>query len=323
MEEEEKQEFNVMTAIEQLQNYIKDSETTKIVELLCKRNNSERQKIKEYYYSTFGIELEKELDSKLSGKLKDFIKGLLMTPEDFDANEIYKSMKGLGTLMTPEDFDANEIYKSMKGLGTNELKLSEIIATRPSRHLLSVKERYPILYNETLDQDIKGDTSKCYQKILIAIIQGKRSDNPYPDSQKMKEIVEKLNGGEKGKIQEDALVQYFGSCSYGEICTICRLYEKTYKESILDAIKNSVDGDAYDFFNILLRYISDSGSYFAEKLHSFKEDDLNRILISRSEVNMDEIRDAYKEMYKTDLVDDLKEKTEGDYQLGLTILAQK
>ena len=302
MEEEEKQEFNVMTAIEQLQNYIKDSETTKIVELLCKRNNSERQKIKEYYYSTFGIELEKELDSKLSGKLKDFIKGLLMTPEDFDANEI---------------------YKSMKGLGTDELKLSEIIATRPSRHLLSVKERYPILFNETLDKDIKGDTSKCYQKILIAIIQGKRSDNPYPDSQKMKEIVEKLNGGDKGKIQEDALVQYFGSCSYGEICTICRLYEKTYKESILDAIKNSVDGDAYDFFNILLRYISDSGSYFAEKLHSFKEDDLNRILISRSEVNMDEIRDAYKEMYKTDLVDDLKEKTEGDYQLGLTILAQK
>lgn len=302
MEEEEKQEFNVMTDIEQLQNYIKDSETTKIVELLCKRNNSERQKIKEYYYSSFGTELDKELDSKLSGKLKDFIKGLLMTPEDFDANEI---------------------YKSMKGLGTDELKLSEIIATRPSRHLLSVKERYPILFNETLDQDIKGDTSKCYQKILIAIIQGKRSDNPYPDSQKMKEIVEKLNGGEKGKIPEDALVQYFGSCSYGEICTICRLYEKTYKESILDAIKNSVDSDAYDFFNILLRYISDSGSYFAEKLHTFKEDDLNRILISRSEVNMDEIRDAYKEMYKTDLVDDLKEKTEGDYQLGLTMLAQK
>ena len=194
MEEEGKQEFNVMTAIEQLQNYIKDNETTYIVELLSKRTNSERQKIKEYYYSSFGIELEKELNSKLSGKIKDFIKGLIMTPEDFDANEI---------------------HDSMKGIGTNELKLSEIIATRPSRHLLAVKERYPILFNETLDDDIKGDTSKCYQKILIAIIQGKRSDNPYPNSQKMKEIVEKLSRGEKGKIQEDNLVQYFGSCSYG------------------------------------------------------------------------------------------------------------
>jgi hypothetical protein len=291
-----------MSDVEDLQKAIKDNETTKIVELICKRSNSQRQKIKEVYYSTWGTELGKELESKLSGKVKDLIKGLLMTPEDFDANEI---------------------YLSIKGLGTDELRLSEVIATRPSRHLYQVKERYPILFDKSLDDDIKADTSKCYQKILIASIQGKRSDNPYPNSQKMKEIVEKLNGGEKGKIPEDSLVQYFGSCSYGEICTICRLYEKTYKESILDAIKNSVDSDAYEFIKMFLQYISDSGSFFAEKIHSFKEKDLNRILITRSEVNMDEIRDAYKEIYKTDLIDDIKEKTEGDYQLGLTILAQK
>ena len=99
---------------------------------------------------------------------------------------------------------------------------------------------------KTLDSDITGDTSKCYQKILIAIIQGKRSDNPYPNSQKMKEIVEKLS--KDGKIQEDNIVKLFSSCSYGEICTICRLYEKIYNESILDDIKKTVDGDAYEFF---------------------------------------------------------------------------
>ena len=38
---------------------------------------------------------------------------------------------------------------------------------------------------------------------------------------------------------------------------------------------------------------------------------------------MDEIRDAYKEMYKSELIDDAKEKTEADYQLGLTLLTQK
>lgn len=302
MADEEKEEFNVMSDIDELQNSIKDKEITKIVELICKRTNSQRQKIKEAYYSTWGTDLIKELESKLSGNVKDLI---------------------LGLMMTPEDFDANELYYSMKGLGTNESILSEIIATRPSRHLLQVKERYPILYKETLDKDIIDDTSKCYQKILIAVIQGKRSDNPYPNTQKMKEIVEKLNAGEKGKINEDCLVQYFGSCSYGEICTICRLYEKTYKTSILDDIKNSVDGDAYDFFKMFLEYISDSGCFFAEKIHDFKEKDLIRILISRSEVDMDDIRDSYKELYKTDLIDDLKEKTSDDFQLGLSILAQK
>jgi hypothetical protein len=300
---DENQGFNVMSDVEELQKSLKENDITKIVELICKRTNSERQKIKEIYYSTWEVELEKELESKLSDNVKDLIKGLLMTPEDFDAYQI---------------------YISMKGLGTDELLLSEILSTRPSRHLLVVKDRYQILYKEPLEEDIKGDTSKCYKKILCEIIQGKRSDNPYPNTKKMKEIVENLNeGGEKGKIQEDKLVDCFANRSYGEICTICRLYEKMYKEPILDVIKNSVDSDAYDFFKMQLDYISDSGSFFAEKLHDFKDKDLNRILISRSEVDMDEIRYAYKELYKTELVDDIKENTKDDYQLGLTILAQK
>ena len=300
---EENQDFNVMSDVEEIQKYLKENEVTKIVELICKRSNSERQKIKEIYSNTWDADLDKELDSKLSDNVKDLIKGLMMTPEDFDAEQI---------------------FFSMKGLGTDELLLSEILSTRPSRHLLMVKERYPILYKESLEEDIKGDTSKCYKKILCKIIEGKRSDNPYPNSKKMKEIVEGLNEGEdKGKIKEDKLVECFANCSYGEICTICRLYEKTYKEPILDVIKKSVDSDAYDFFKMLLDYISDSGSFFAEKLHNFKEKDLTRILISRSEVDMDEIRYSYKELYKTELVDDIKENTKDDYQLGLTILAQK
>ena len=35
-------------------------------------------------------------------------------------------------MMSPEDIDVNEIYLEIKGLGTEELRLSEVIATRPS-----------------------------------------------------------------------------------------------------------------------------------------------------------------------------------------------
>ena len=56
----------------------------------------------------------------------------------------------------------------------------------------------------------------------------------------MKEFVEKLKGSD-GKYQNDFFVQYFSTCSYGEICTICRLFESTYKENVLDVIKNIMD----------------------------------------------------------------------------------
>jgi len=299
---EEKDDFNVIIDIENFRNYLENKEILNIVQLVCKRSNSQRQKTKETYYSTYGKDLKEELNSKLSGNVNDLVMGLMMTPEEFDANEI---------------------HLAIKGIGTDESRLSEIIATRPSRHLTQIKDKFSALHGETMDKAIIGDTSKCYQKLLVAIIQGKRSDNPYPDPEKMKEILEKLKLDEKGKMPEDAFVQYLGSCSYAEICTLCWLFEKTYNKSILEVIKNSFDKSTHEFFKILFHFISDCPGYFAEKLHGFKEKDLTRILISRSEINMNEIREAYKELYNSELLDDLKTKTSGNYQIGLTILAQK
>ena len=289
-----------MSDLENIKNFIQNSEKSKIVELICKLTNEQRQNLKQMYLSSYGTELDKDLKSALSGDAEDLI---------------------LGLMKTPVDFDAEQIYLSMKGIGTDEDTLSEMIATRPSRRLIRIRERYHELYNETLENDIKGDTSDYYRNILIAMIQGGRSDNPYPNSQKMKEIVQKLT--EDNDSIKDNFVSYFVNCSYGEICTICREYEKATGKYILDSIKNIFSSDEYNFFNILLNYISDPGKFYAEKIHGFKDKDLIRIIVSRSEENMDEIRDSYKELYNIELIEDIKNNTKGDFQLGLSILVQK
>ena len=289
-----------MSDLENIKNFIQNSEKSKIVELICKLSNEQRQNLKQMYLSSYGTELDKDLKSALSGDAEDLI---------------------LGLMKTPVDFDAEQIYLSMKGIGTDEDTLSEMIATRPSRRLIRIRERYHELYNETLENDIKGDTSDYYRNILIAMIQGGRSDNPYPNSQKMKEIVQKLT--EDNDSIKDNFVSYFVNCSYGEICTICREYEKATGKYILDSIKNIFSSDEYNFFSILLNYISDPGKFFAEKIHGFKDKDLIRIIVSRSEENMDEIRDSYKELYNIELIEDIKNHTKGDFQLGLSILVQK
>ena len=300
IQEKPLEQRNPMADYENMKNYIQNKESTKIVEYICNLSNEQRQKFKEMYIASYGTELSKELDSVLSGDAKDLI---------------------LGLMKTPVEFDAEKLNISMKGLGTDEETLSEIIATRSSRHLVKVREKYSELYNESLDDAIKGDTSKYYRNILIAMIQGGRSDNPYPDSQRMKDIVNQLKDDNEN-LQEN-FVSYLVNCSYGEICTICREYEKAYGKNILEGIKDKFGKDEYNFFKMLLHYISDPGRFFAEKIHEFNNKDLIRIIISRSEENMDEIRDAYKELYNTELIDDIKNKTNGDFQLGLTILAQK
>jgi hypothetical protein len=290
---------NPISEVENLKNYIQNSDKTKIVEFICKLNKEQRLKLKETYVASYGTELIKDLEKVLSGNVEKLVCGLI------------KSFI---------DFDAEQIYLSMKGLGTDEDTLSEMIATKPSRHLNKIKQRYPELYNETLENDIKGDTSDYYRNILIAMIQGGRSDNPYPNSQKMKDIVNKLNDDNENI--KESFVSYLVNCSYGEICTICREYEKIHNKSILEGIKNKFGKDEYNFFNVLLNYISDPGKFFAEKIHGFKDKDLIRIIVSNEEI-LNDIKDAYKELYNTELIDDIKNNTDGDFQIGLSILIQK
>ena len=290
---------NPISEVENLKNYIQNSDKTKIVEFICKLNKEQRLKLKETYVASYGTELIKDLEKVLSGNVEKLVCGLI------------KSFI---------DFDAEQIYLSMKGLGTDEDTLSEMIATKPSRHLNKIKQRYPELYNETLENDIKGDTSDYYRNILIAMIQGGRSDNPYPNSQKMKDIVNKLNDDNENI--KESFVSYLINCSYGEICTICREYEKVHNKNILEGIKNKFGKDEYNFFNVLLNYISDPGKFFAEKIHGFKDKDLIRIIVSNEEI-LNDIKDAYKELYNTELIDDIKNNTDGDFQIGLSILIQK
>ena len=290
---------NPISEVENLKNYIQNSDKTKIVEFICKLNKEQRLKLKETYVASYGTELIKDLEKVLSGNVEKLVCGLI------------KSFI---------DFDAEQIYLSMKGLGTDEDTLSEMIATKPSRHLNKIKQRYPELYNETLENDIKGDTSDYYRNILIAMIQGGRSDNPYPNSQKMKDIVNKLNDDNENI--KESFVSYLVNCSYGEICTICREYEKIHNKNILEGIKNKFGKDEYNFFNVLLNYISDPGKFFAEKIHGFKDKDLIRIIVSNEEI-LNDIKDAYKELYNTELIDDIKNNTDGDLQIGLSILIQK
>ena len=290
---------NPISEVENLKNYIQNSDNTKIVEFICKLNKEQRLKLKETYVASYGTELIKDLEKVLSGNVEKLVCGLI------------KSFI---------DFDAEQIYLSMKGLGTDEDTLSEMIATKPSRHLNKIKQRYPELYNETLENDIKGDTSDYYRNILIAMIQGGRSDNPYPNSQKMKDIVNKLNDDNENI--KESFVSYLVNCSYGEICTICREYEKIHNKNILEGIKNKFGKDEYNFFNVLLNYISDPGKFFAEKIHGFKDKDLIRIIVSNEEI-LNDIKDAYKELYNTELIDDIKNNTDGDFQIGLSILIQK
>jgi len=65
---------------------------------------------------------------------------------------------------------AKRINQAIKGLGTDDRKLKRAFVLNDKREMKHIAERYAEKYKKSLSDDIKGDTSGWYQKLLLARI---------------------------------------------------------------------------------------------------------------------------------------------------------
>ena len=104
-----------------------------------------------FYYQKTGQSLIDDIEKKLNGKNKTFLREILY-------NNII-----------PHELYAEKINKSIKGLGTNTALLNRVLASRRGVDMPQIKEIYQWKYNVTLKEDIIGDTSGMYQKLCLYV----------------------------------------------------------------------------------------------------------------------------------------------------------
>ena len=208
----------------------------------------ERLKIKAKYIVVYGRDLIDDFQSKLSGNFK-------------------KVMIALYT--DKYEYDAQQIYTAVKGLGTDEDTLIEIIGTRPGWMIKKIKKAYKNLYNKDLEEDVKDDTSGNFQKLLITLLQCNRNENNEIDLEKCINICDELyNAGEK-KLGTDEQIfnKYIGNCSPAELMTISREYHKKYNKSLMKVIDSEFSGDIKKLIKTVLYANISPSEYFATRIN--------------------------------------------------------
>lgn len=283
-----------------------------IIKITAQNPLSIRLKIRDKYKSQYGQDLLEDLKSDLSGDLLSLMLGL------------YKNIY---------EFDAEECQKAIKGLGTDDKSLVNIIGTRPPWMLKKIKEVYKNKYNVELEQDVIGDTSGNYQKLLVALLQCTRSDNKNPDIKKCAEIARDLFSGDRERdkitIDEDKFIKYFAQLSPSELMHLAREFHREYGKSIIDVIEKQFSGDLNNLIKTIFYANINPSEYFATKIREAVKglgtDDklLIRTIVTRNEVDMDVIKEYYKILYSKSLVEDVKDDTNGDYQKLIMALIDK
>ena len=272
-----------------------------IINIIGNRTNFQLQEIKKYYQTSYGKDLIKQLKSELSGKFEDVIIAL------FDP---------------PAEYDAKNLYKAMKGVGTNEDVLIEIIGTRVNWQIKDIKEAFTKLYKKDLIKWVESETSGAFRKLLVSLLQGNRSENQTPNIEQCTNDANTLVRAGVGRWGTDEAMfnKIFALRSACELKVISEIYEKQCGKTLLKSIDSEFSGDIKKLLKTVVHGLLNPAEYFATQVHDAVKGlgthdwKLMRLIISRAEIDLPRMKVEYQRLYGKDMLGAVRGDTSGDYR---------
>ncbi|XP_067114652.1 annexin A1-like [Osmerus mordax] len=278
-----------------------------IITMMVQRSNDQRQKIKEVYKQSTGKDLTDALKWALTGHLEDVV---------------------LALLMTPAQFDAHHLRKATKGLGTDEDVLVEILATRTNSEINEIKKTFKEVYKTDLEEVIKSETSGDFAQALLSLLKATRDESSYVDDDRARRDATALfEAGENVKgTNVSVFIDILTSRSGPQLSRAFQKYSDISDTELPKALVMELKGDIEDCLIDIVKCAWSTPAFFAEKLHlSMKgagtsEAALNRVLVSRSEVDLRKVAEEYRSMYGRSLQEAVAADTKGYYEKILVAL---
>ena len=293
--------------VEQLEKVVSGKDESGFVDFTLNHSNDQRVKLRQDYQSKYSRDLLKDIDSKFGGDFKTVMTAL------------YQS---------PVEFDADLLYKAMKGIGCDKEVITEVLCFRTPERINEIKEKFKEIYGKDLVAEIKDETSGDYKKIAVALLDGKRESNSSPNLENCTKIAKEIYDAGEGKIgtNEDIFIKYFTTLSPEELLLVCKEYHKNHKKNMLDTLDNEFDSHVRDLLKIILYSLYAPTEFYARQINGAvagigtADDKFIRSIIARADIDMKKIIKYYKKIFNKDMVEDVKGDLSGNYQkviLGL------
>uniref|UniRef100_A0A671NGB0 Annexin n=1 Tax=Sinocyclocheilus anshuiensis TaxID=1608454 RepID=A0A671NGB0_9TELE len=259
-----------------------------ILQLLTARSNAQRQEIKAAYKTLHGKDLVDNLMSELGGKFESLI-ATLMTP--------------------PIMYEVTCLRDAIKGAGTDEKVLVEILASRSPNEVNQIKSLYKREHNDDLEEDVTGDTGGHFKRMLVVLLQALF-----------------VAGEQKYGTDEGQFITILGNRSNAHLRRVFEEYRRLSGYEIEESIQRETSGTLQEVLLAVVKCARSVPGYFADSLYGAMKgagtDDqtLIRIMVSRSEVDMLDIRAEFRKRFATSLHKMIQGDTSGDYRKALLLL---
>ncbi|XP_004530425.1 annexin B10-like [Ceratitis capitata] len=278
-----------------------------IINILTARTNAQRQQIKARFEADFGRDLIKDLKSELGGKFEDVIVAL-MTP--------------------PVEYLCKQLHDAMAGMGTDEETLVEILCTKTNEEMKEIVAAYEAKYDRPLAEQMCSETSGFFRRLLTLIVTGVRDPVGSVDAAKAHEEAEALYAAGEGMLGTDEAVfnRIMSHSSFAQLRLIFDEYKQLSGQTIEQAIKHEMSGALHDAMIAIIECVQSPAAFFANRLYhamqgmGTNDDAVIRIIVSRSEIDLGNIKDEFERIYNRTLYSAVVSETSGDYKKALTAL---
>ncbi|XP_050973525.1 annexin A5b [Labeo rohita] len=276
-----------------------------ILQLLTARSNAQRQDIKAAYKTLHGKDLVDDLKSELGGKFESLIVAL-MTP--------------------PIKYEVTCLRDAIKGAGTDEKVLIEILASRSPNEVNEIKSLYKQEHDHDLEKDVTGDTGGHFQRMLVVLLQASRQQGIQENLIQSDAQALFAAGEQKYGTDEGQFITILGNRSNAHLRRVFEEYRKLSGYEIEESIQRETSGTLQEVLLAVVKCARSVPGYFADSLYGAMKgagtDDqtLIRIMVSRSEVDMLDIRAEFRKRFATSLHKMIQGDTSGDYRKALLLL---
>ncbi|CAG0888112.1 unnamed protein product, partial [Darwinula stevensoni] len=326
--------FNVQDAAKRLREAMKGLGTNErvLIDVLCSHSNRQRQMIRAQFQGLFGRDLVKDIEKETSGRFEEVLIALL----------------------TPSyEYLAICLQTAFQGMGTDDNAVVELLCSRTPTDIQAIKQAYHSKYGKPLESRVNGELSGTYKKVILSILAGQRDQSTWVDESRVMQDVsvivffffticpvtpcfklfvlvslKELVSAGVGKWGTDESVFNMIICnrSYAHLQRISQQYIRQTGRNLTDDISREFSGHAKAALIAIVQTALDAPLFFAQKIHDAlkglgtKDNVVIRVLVTRSEIDLEDIKQRYVAMYKCSLVDAIRKDTSGDYEKVLVRL---
>ncbi|XP_046366105.2 uncharacterized protein LOC124141953 isoform X2 [Haliotis rufescens] len=277
-----------------------------IIDVISNKSNEQRQLLKKKYKEKYKKDLMKDLESELRGDFEELV---------------------LALMMEPTEYDAHCLHEAVKGPGTSEATLIGILCTRSGKDIKAITEHYRRAYTSDLENDIRSDTSGEFEELLVQLLKGGRDSGWEVNQKEAEQDAKDLNKDKSIKVSDETFKRVMTKKNRLQAKATFAEYKKLADQEIVAAI--SASGDAKAGYEGLAQALEDPIEFYAARLQEgFKglgtnDTRLIRILVSRSEIDLADIKAKYAELYGKSLREKVDAECSGHYKRTLlTILGE-